>query len=120
MIYVLLGRYNEDPLGSDWISYEDLDQEYVKVEFSAPMPPNKPEEEAPISNDSSISEYCRFARVVHCMSQLDGFDVDFDLGVEQVDGSPSDGPRERFVSYANDALWHQVMKIKDLQQELLR
>ena len=36
-------------------------QGYVKVEFSAPIPPNKPEAEAPVSNDSSMSEYYRFA-----------------------------------------------------------
>jgi len=30
----------EDPPDSDWISYEDLDQGYAKVEFAAPMPPN--------------------------------------------------------------------------------
>ena len=55
------GLHNEDPPYSEWISYEDPDQGYVRVEFSAPMPPNKPEVEAPVSNDSSMSEYCRFA-----------------------------------------------------------
>jgi len=89
--------HDEDPPGSEWISYEDLDQECVKGEFSTPMPPNKPEAEAPVSNDSSRSEYCRFARVGHSMPQLERFDVNFDVGVKQVDGSPSDGPRERFV-----------------------
>ena len=33
--------YAEDPPGSKWISYEDPDQGYVRVEFSAAMPPNK-------------------------------------------------------------------------------
>jgi len=42
---------NEDPPDSEWISYEDSDQGYVKVEFSTPMPPNKPEVEAHVSND---------------------------------------------------------------------
>ena len=32
-----------------------------KVEFAAPMPPNKLEVEAPISNESSMSDYYRFA-----------------------------------------------------------
>ena len=54
------------------------------------------------------------------MPFLEGFDIDFDVGVEQVDASPSDGPKERFVMYTEGALWHQVMKIKDLQPELLR
>ena len=49
------------------------------------MPPNKPEIGAPVSNDYSMSEYYRFARVVHSMPHLEGFDVDFDVGVEQVD-----------------------------------
>ena len=52
---------DEDPLDSKWISYEDSDQWYVRVELFAPMPPSKPKVEVPISNDSSISEYCRFA-----------------------------------------------------------
>ena len=54
------------------------------------------------------------------MPALEVFDADFDLGVEQVDGSPSDGPKEQFVLYADGALWHQVMKTKDMQLELLR
>jgi len=45
---------------------------------------------------------------------LEGFNVDFDVGVEQVDSSPSDGLGEQFVLYADGALWHQVMKTKDL------
>jgi len=52
------------------------------VEFSASMPPNKPEVEAPISNDSSMSDSCRFAQVVHSMPPMEGFDADFDVGVE--------------------------------------
>ena len=59
--------YNEDPSYFERISYEDPDQGYVRVEFSTPMPPNKPEVETPISNDSSISEYCRFTGVIHSM-----------------------------------------------------
>jgi len=47
----------EDPLDSDWISYEDPNQGYVKVQFAVPMPPNKLEVEAPISNESSMSDY---------------------------------------------------------------
>jgi len=41
----------EDPPDSDWISYEDPDQRYVKLEFAAPMPPNKPEVKAPVFNE---------------------------------------------------------------------
>ena len=46
----------EDLPDSEWISYEDPDQRYVKVEFSAPTPPNQPEVEAASSNDSSPSK----------------------------------------------------------------
>ena len=81
---------NKDPPDSEWISYEDHDQGYVEVAFSAPIPPNKPEVKAPISNDSLMSEYYRFAQVVHSIAPLEGFVVDFDVGIEQVDGSPSD------------------------------
>jgi len=58
---------------------------------SAPMPHSKPEVEVPISNDSSISEYCRFVRVVRSIPPLEGFDANFDVGVEQVDVSPCEG-----------------------------
>ena len=50
-----------DPSWSDWISTEDPDQGYVKVEFAAPMPPTIPEVEAYASNESFMSDYCRFA-----------------------------------------------------------
>ena len=54
------------------------------------------------------------------MPPLEAFDANFDVGVKQLDGNSSDGLRERFVLYADSALWHQVMKTKDLQSELLR
>ena len=54
------------------------------------------------------------------MPSLEGFNADFDVGVEQVDDSRYNGPRERFVLYTNGTLWDQVMKMKDLQLELLR
>ena len=75
------------------------------MEFFAHMRPNKPEVEAPISSDHSISEYCRVAQIVHSMPSLEGFDADFDVGAKQVDVSPTDGPREQFFWYANSALW---------------
>ena len=51
---------------------------------------------------------------------MEGFDIDFDLGVEQFDSDPPDKARVRFFLYADNALWHHVMKTKDLQPELLR
>ena len=59
--------HDEEPPGSEWISYKDPDQEYVKVEFSTPMPPSKSEVETPISNDFLISKCYRFSQVVHYM-----------------------------------------------------
>jgi len=41
----------------DWISTEDPDQCYTKVEFAAPTPPSIPEVETCASNESSISDY---------------------------------------------------------------
>ena len=105
----------EDPLDSDWISYEDHNQEYVKVEFPIPMPPKKLEVEALVSNEYSMTDYCRFAQTVLSTPPVEGFDVDFDIAVERVGDSPSDRPQDQFVLYADSALWHQVMKIKDLQ-----
>jgi len=95
----------EDPLDSDWISYEDPDQGYPKVEFATPMPPNKTEIKAPVSSESSMSNCCRFAQTVLSMPPMEGFDVDFNVGVEWVNDSPSDGPQKRFVLYANSVLW---------------
>ena len=39
-----------------------------------------------------MSDYCRFAQTVLTMPPVEGFDADFDVGVEQVDDSLSDGP----------------------------
>ena len=67
-----------------------------------------------------MSDYCRFAQTVLSMPPVEGFDADFDIGVERVDDSPSNEPQKRFALYANSALCHQVMKTKDLQPEPLR
>ena len=67
-----------------------------------------------------MSDYCRFAQTVLSMPFVEGFDADFDVGIERVDDSPSDGPQGQFVLYADSTLWHQVMKTNDLLSELLR
>jgi len=54
----------QDPPDFDWISIKDPDQGYAKVEFAAPMPPSILEVEAHASNESTMSDYCRFAQVV--------------------------------------------------------
>ena len=51
-----------------------------------------------------MSDYCRFAQVVLSMAPIEEFDVDFDLGVEQVDSNPPDRPLVPFVLYADNAL----------------
>ena len=81
----------EDPPDLDWISHKDPDQKYVKVEFATPMPPNMSKVEAHISNEFSMSDYCRFAQAVLSLPPMEGFDADFDLRVEGVDSSLSDG-----------------------------
>jgi len=91
----------DDPPNFDWISYKDPDQRYVKVEFTTLMPPNMTEVEVLVPNESSMndycrfnessmSDYCRFMHIVHSMSPMEGFDADFELGVEQVNSDSRD------------------------------
>jgi len=54
----------QDPPDFNWIFTENPDQGYVKVEFAAPMPPSILEVEAHASNESTMSDYCRFAQAV--------------------------------------------------------
>ena len=54
------------------------------------MPPNMPDSEVPVPNESSMSNYCKFAKVVLSMPAMEGFDADFDLGLKQVDNDPPD------------------------------
>jgi len=51
------------PPNFDWISAEDPDQGYVKVDFAAPMPPNISKVEACASNGSAMSDYYRFCSI---------------------------------------------------------
>jgi len=84
------------------------------------MPPNTLEVKVPMPNESSMSNYCRFAQPVLSMPPMKGFNVEFDLGDEQLDSNPPDKARVRFVLYVDNALWHCVMKTKDLQPQLLQ
>ena len=72
------------PSNSDWISTEDPGQLYVKVEFAAPTPPSITKVKAYASNESSMSNYCRFAQVVLSLPHSEGVDLDFDLRIEYV------------------------------------
>jgi len=90
------------------------------MEFAAPMPPNMPEVEVPLPNDSSISNYCWFMQAVLSMAPMEGFDVDFDLGLEQVDSDPPNKARVCFILYVDITLWNCVMKTNDLEPKLLR
>ena len=65
----------EDPPDFDWISHEDPNQTYVKVQFVASMPPNIPKVEAHISNESSMSDYCKFAQAILSLPPMEGFDA---------------------------------------------
>jgi len=53
------------------------------VQFAASMPPNMPKVKAHIFKESSMSDYCRFAQAILSLPPMEGFDADFDLGVEQ-------------------------------------
>ena len=72
----------QDPSDFDWISIKDPDQGYVKLEFAAPTPPSITKVKAYASNESSMSNYCRFAQVVLSLPLMEGVDLDFDLGIE--------------------------------------
>jgi len=52
------------------------------VEFATPTPPSIPEVEAYASNESSMSDYCRFAQLVRSLPRMEGVDLDFDIGIE--------------------------------------
>jgi len=47
------------------------------------MSPSIPKVKAHASNESAMGDYCKFAQAVLSLSPIKGFDVDFDLGIEQ-------------------------------------
>jgi len=110
----------EGPPNFDWVSTKDSDQRYVKVKFAAPVSPGIPKVQVHASNESTMSDYCRFARALLSLPPIEGSDAEFDLGVKQGDSSQFDGLRKRFVLYNESVLWHKLMTMKDLQPELLR
>ena len=82
-----------NPFDSDWIWIEDPDLGYANMEFAAPTPPSISKVETYASNESSMSDYCRFAQVVLSLPPIEGVDFDFDLGIEHDNSSPSNGAR---------------------------
>jgi len=72
----------QGPFDFNWISTEDSGQGYAKVEFSAPTPPSKVEAYA--SNESPMSNYYRFMQMVLSFPPMEGVDLDFDIGIENV------------------------------------
>jgi len=78
------------------------------------VPPSIPKVEAHASKESTMSDYYMFAQAVLSLPPVEGFDIDFDLGVEQGDNGQSDGPHTPFVLYTDNALWHKLMMKKDL------
>jgi len=54
-------------------------------------------------NDTYLSDYCMFARVLMSLPPLDGVKNDFYLGVEFdcCDGGPSDSVHYKIVAYVN-------------------
>jgi len=67
-----------------------------------------------------MSDYCRFAQVVLSLPPMEGVDLDFNLGIEHDDSGPSNGARYRFILYADNTLWHHLMRKKHLQPKYLR
>ena len=84
------------------------------MEYATPTSPSIPKVEAHAYNESTMSDYCRFAQVVLSLPPMQGVDTNFDLGIEQVNSGQSDGLRTRFVLYTDNTLWHQLMMMKDL------
>jgi len=66
------------------------------VELPAPMPSNIPEVKVSLANEIFMNNYYRFAQAFLPMPPMEGFDVDFDLGVEQIDIDPPDRARVPF------------------------
>jgi len=72
----------EDPPDFDWISHQNPTQRYVKVEFAAPTLPNMPKVKAHVCNESSMSDYCRFAQAILSLPPIEGLNADLDSGIE--------------------------------------
>jgi len=89
------------------------------VEFSAPTPPSMIEDETNVTNEVSMSDYCKFAQIVQSMPQIGDIEHDFDLGVELRSGS-SDGAQYKFILYMDRVKWSRLMAKNDLHPELLR
>ena len=66
------------------------------------MPFKKSRVEAPVFNEPSINNYYKFAQTVLYVAPMQGFDADFDVGVEQVDDSLSNG-------HKSDLFYIQIM-----------
>ena len=91
----------------------------VKAEFATLTLPSILEVEAYASNESSTSDYCRFAQVLLSLPPMEGVDLKFDLGIEYDNSGPSDGAIHWFVLYADGMLWCHLVMMKDLQPEYL-
>ena len=52
------------------------------MEFAASVLPSRPKVRAHASNESAMSDYCRFAQTVLSLPHTEGFDANFDLVIE--------------------------------------
>ena len=68
------------------------------------MPPSIPKVEAHASNESVMSDYCRFAQVILPLAPMKGFDADFDFEIKQGDSGQFDGPCTRFILHVDSVL----------------
>jgi len=68
------------------------------------MSPSISKVEAHASNESTMSDYYRFSQAILSLPPMEGFDTEFNLGVEQGDMSQSGGPHTQFILYADSAI----------------
>ena len=97
----------------DWIYTKDPDWGYVKVEFAARMTHSILDVETYASNESFMSDYCRFAQLVLSLPPIEVVNLDFDLGIEYDNSGSSDGARYLFILYADSTLWGNLMMKKN-------
>jgi len=107
------------PFAFENVRSEVLDLDHARVKLSVPMPPSMIEDETYATNDVSMSDYCKLAKIMQSMPQIDDNKHDFDLGVELRSG-PSSGAQYEFILYTDRVKWSHLMAKKDLHPELLR
>ena len=76
-----------DPHLLDCESTKCQELDYVNVDLVVRLPPSIAKDEPYAVNKGSLSDYCRFIRVLLSSSHLDEVKYDFDLGIKLGGGS---------------------------------